>query len=78
MVDKGSQVNIMTKMEATRLELRYTPSNAQLKIVNGPLNLESEVGQGVCVTLGECQCKTKFTIAPLHLFDIILGQDFFK
>ena len=37
MVDTGAEINIMTKTEATRLGLRYSPINAQHRMVNAPL-----------------------------------------
>lgn len=78
MVDTGVEVNIMTKTAATRMGLRYSPSNAQLRMVNGPLTPVSGVAHGVSITLGEWQGKTNFTVAPVDLFDIILGQEFFQ
>ena len=61
-----------------RLGLRYCPSNAQLKMVNTPLIPVSGFAHGVRITLGDWQGKTNFTVAPLDIFDIILGQEFFQ
>ncbi|TMW97073.1 hypothetical protein EJD97_006265, partial [Solanum chilense] len=78
MVYIGAEVNIMTKTAATRLGLRYSLSNAQLRMVNAPPTPMSGVAHGVSITLGEWQGKTNFTVAHLYLFDIILGQEFFQ
>ncbi|KAH0747723.1 hypothetical protein KY285_009380 [Solanum tuberosum] len=61
-----------------RLGLSYSPSKAQLRTVNAPPTPVSGVAHGVSITLGEWQGKTNFTIVPLDLFDIILGQEFFQ
>ena len=68
----------MTKTAAMRLGLGYGPSNAQLRMVNAQPTPVSGVAHVVSITLGEWQGKTKFTVAPLDLFDIILGQEFFQ
>ena len=78
MVDTGAEVNIMTKTATTRLGLRYRPSNAQLRTVNAPSTTVSGVAHRTSTTLGEWQGKTNFTVAPLDIFDIILGQEFFQ
>ena len=78
MVDTGAEVNIMTKTTTTRLGLCYSTSNAQFRTVNAPLTPVNGVAHGVSITLGEWQGKTNFTVAPLDLFDIILGQEFFQ
>ncbi|XP_049394675.1 uncharacterized protein LOC125858961 [Solanum stenotomum] len=78
LVDTGAEVNLMTKKAATRLGLSYKPSNAQLRTVNAPPTPVSGVAHGVSITLGEWQGKANFTVAPLDLFDIILGQEFFQ
>lgn len=78
MVDTGAEVNIMTKTAATRLGLHYSPSNTQLRTVNAPPTPVSGVAHGVSIMLGEWQGKTNITVAPLDLFDIIIGQEFFQ
>ncbi|TMW84639.1 hypothetical protein EJD97_024733 [Solanum chilense] len=45
----------MTKTAATRLGLRYSPSNAQLRTVNAPPTPVSGVAHRVSITLGEWQ-----------------------
>ncbi|KAH0712515.1 hypothetical protein KY289_008474 [Solanum tuberosum] len=78
MVDTGAEANIMTKTAATRLGLSYSPSNAQLKMVNAPSTPMCGVTHRVSIMLGEWQGKTNFTIVLLDLFDIILGKEFFQ
>ncbi|XP_015165225.1 uncharacterized protein [Solanum tuberosum] len=78
LVDTGAEVNLMTKTAATRLGLSYSPSSAQLRTVNAPPTSVNGVAHGVSITLGEWQGKTNFTVAPVDLFDIILGQEFFQ
>lgn len=78
LVDTGAEVNIMTKTAATRLGLRYSPCNAQIRTVNAPSTPIIRVAHGVNITVGDWQGKTKFIIAPINLFDIILGQKFFQ
>ncbi|TMW86125.1 hypothetical protein EJD97_021918, partial [Solanum chilense] len=77
-VDTGAEVNLMTKTATTRLGLRYSPSNAQIRTVNAPLTPVVGVVHGVNITIGDWQGKTKFTVAPLDIYDIILGQEFFQ
>ncbi|XP_027769932.1 uncharacterized protein LOC107009291 [Solanum pennellii] len=77
-VDTGAEVTIMTKTTATSLGLRYSPSNTQLRTVNAPPTPVNGVAHGVSITLGEWQGKTNFIVAPLDLFDVILGQEFFQ
>ena len=76
LVDTGAEVNIMTKTGETRLGLLYSPSNTELITVNAPPTPVSVVTHGISITLGEWQRKTNFTVGPLNLFDIILGQEF--
>lgn len=78
MVDTGIEANIMNKSATTRLGIRYNPSNACLRTVNTPATPMCGVAQGVDIILGKCHGKTNFTVAPLDLFDIILGQKFFQ
>ena len=68
----------MTKTAAKRLGLRYTSSNAQIKSVNASPTPIVGVAHGVNITVGDWQGKTKFIVAPINLFDVILGQNFFQ
>ncbi|KAH0708953.1 hypothetical protein KY284_010380 [Solanum tuberosum] len=78
MVDTGAEANIMTKATTTRLGLSYSPSSVQLKTVNALPTPMCRVAHELSITLGEWQGKTNFTVAPLDLFDTILGQEFFQ
>ena len=73
LVDTGAEVSLVTKKAATRLGLSYSSSNAQLRTVNAPPTPVNGVAHGVSITLGEWQGKANFSVAPLDLFDIILG-----
>ncbi|TMW91091.1 hypothetical protein EJD97_014797 [Solanum chilense] len=65
--EQGAKVNIMTKTAATRLGLRYSPSNAQLRMVNAPPTPVSGVAHGVSITLGEWQGKARKTEGQVRL-----------
>lgn len=73
MVDMGVEANIMTKTVATRLGFSYNLSNTHLKMVNAPPTPICSITHGMDITLGKCLGKTKFVVAPLDIFDIILG-----
>ena len=73
LVDTGVEANLMAKMAATRLGLRYSPSNIKLKTVNAPPTPMDGVAHGVSITISDWQGKTMFIIAPLDIYDIILG-----
>ena len=78
LVDTGADVNVMTKTAAKRLGLRYTKSNAQIRTVNASVTPIVGVAHGVNIMVGDWQGKTKFIIAPINMFDVILGQKFFQ
>ena len=78
LVDTGAEVNVMTKTAATRLGLRYTASNTQIRTVNASPTPIVGVAHGVNITVGDWQGKTKFIVAPINMFDVILGQKFFQ
>ena len=77
LVDTGAEVNVMTKTAETRLGLRYTKSNAQIRTVNTSVTPIVGVAHGVNIMVGDWQGKTKFIVAPINMFDVILGQKFF-
>ena len=77
-VDNGAEANLMAKTAATRLGLRYSPTNIQLKTVNAPPTPVDGVAHGVSITISDWQGKTMFIVAPLDIYDIILGQEFFQ
>ena len=74
-VDNGAEANLMAKTAATRLGLRYSPTNIQLKMVNAPPTPENGVAHGVSIKISDWQGKTRFIVAPLDIYDIILGQE---
>lgn len=78
MVDIGTEANIMTKAAIAKLGLRYSLSNTRLKTVNAPPTPIYGVAYGVDVPLGKWQGKMNFAIAPLDIFNIIPGQEFFR
>ena len=73
LVDTGAEVNVMTKTAAKRLGLRYTASNAQIRTVNASPSPIVGVAHGVNIIVGDWQGKTKFIVAPINMFDVILG-----
>ena len=78
LVDNGVEANLMAKTAETRLGLRYSPTNIQLKTVNAPPTPVEGVAHGVSITISDWQGKTKFIVAPLDIYDFILGQEFFQ
>ena len=58
--------------------MRYTASNAQIRTVKASPTPIVGVAHGVNITVGDWQGKTKFIIAPINMFDVILGQKFFQ
>lgn len=77
LVDTGAEPNIVTKAAADQLGLKYRPCRAYLKTINAPPTPVSGLAQAVDIALGDWHGKTDFYVAPVDLFDIILGQDFF-
>ena len=68
MVDTGAEVNIMTKTIVTWLGLCYSPSNAQLRMVNAPPTPVSRVAHGVRITLASCKVKpTSLSVTTLKI-----------
>lgn len=74
MVDMGVEIKIMTKMEATKLVLRYSPNNSHLSTINVALTPMCKVAHGVSMTSDEWHGKLNFNVSPLDLFKKILGQ----
>ena len=68
----------MTKMATKRLGLRYTASNTQIRTINASPTPIVGVEHGVNIMVGDWQGKTKFIVAPINMFDVILGQKFFQ
>ena len=78
MMDSDAEANIMTKTMTKKLGLKIVPSNNHLKTVNAPPTPVCGIAREVSITLGKWHGKTNFTVAPLDIFDIILGQEFFQ
>lgn len=68
------EANIMTKTVTMKLGFSYNPSNTHLKTIIIPSTPVCWITQGVSTT----QDKTNFIVPLLDIFDIIIGQDFFK
>ncbi|XP_070021701.1 uncharacterized protein [Nicotiana sylvestris] len=78
MVDTGATHNFETEAVAKRLELKLAPTNSHVKNVNAEIQNARGVANGVCVKLGTCKGMINFTVTAMDIFDIILGQDFFR
>ncbi|XP_049391610.1 uncharacterized protein LOC125856067 [Solanum stenotomum] len=76
MVDTGATHNFVTREKATDLRLYHVASDTMLKTVNAlPTNVHGFAPK-VSIDLGGWKGFTDFTIAPMDVFDIILGLDF--
>ncbi|XP_070020079.1 uncharacterized protein [Nicotiana sylvestris] len=78
MVDTGATHNFMTEAAAKRLELKLSPTNSRVKTVNAEVQNARGVANGVGVKLGTWKGMTNFTVTAMNIFDIILGQEFFR
>ncbi|XP_015166051.1 uncharacterized protein [Solanum tuberosum] len=76
MVDTGATHNFVTKERATDLCLNYVASDTMLKTVNALPTTVHGFAPKVPIDLGGWKGLTDFTIAPMDVFDIILGLDF--
>ena len=57
LVDNGAEASLTAKTAATRLGLRYSPTNIQLKTVNAPPTPMDGVAHGVIITISDWQGK---------------------
>ncbi|XP_070011264.1 uncharacterized protein [Nicotiana sylvestris] len=78
MVDIGATHNFVTEAAAKRLELKLAPTNSRVKTVNAEIQNTRGVANGVDVKLGTWKGMTNFTVTAMDIFDIILGQEFFR
>jgi len=62
MVDSGAIHNFMSEYVARRIGLKCVPMQAQIKMVNSPLDCMTGVAKKVDTTLGEWIGKANFTI----------------
>ena len=76
MVDTGATHNFVTEQKAKELGLTYVASNTMLKTVNALPTYVHGFAPKVPIDLGGWTGLTDFTIAPMDVFDIILGLDF--
>ena len=76
MVDTGATHNFVTERKAKELGLNYVASNTKLKTVNATPTTVNGFAAAVPIELGEWAGQTDFTIAPMDVFDVILGLDF--
>ncbi|XP_069150358.1 uncharacterized protein [Solanum lycopersicum] len=76
MVDIGATHNFVTEQKARELGLSYVASNTKLKTVNAIPTTVTGFAPKVSIELGEWAGQTDFTIAPMDVFDVILGLDF--
>uniref|UniRef100_A0A3Q7I7Z1 Reverse transcriptase domain-containing protein n=1 Tax=Solanum lycopersicum TaxID=4081 RepID=A0A3Q7I7Z1_SOLLC len=76
MVDTGATHNFVTEQKAKKLGLNYVASNTKLKTINATPTTVNGFAAAVPIELGEWAGQTDFTIAPMDVFDIILGLDF--
>lgn len=77
-VDTAAEANVVTKAAAEKLGLKFSSSDAKLRMANAPLTPVCGIASGVDITLGNWHGKANFHVAPNDLFDIILGQPFFR
>ncbi|XP_070002194.1 uncharacterized protein [Nicotiana sylvestris] len=78
MVDTGATHNFVIEAAAKRLELKLAPTNSRVKTVNAEIQNARGVANGIGVKLGTWKGMTNFTITAMDIFDIILGQEFFR
>ncbi|XP_060182516.1 uncharacterized protein LOC132612214 [Lycium barbarum] len=74
----GATHYFVTEAAARRLELNPTPINAYVKTMNAKPKNARGVAIGVGVKLGNWKGTTNFTATTMDIFDIILGQEFFR
>ncbi|XP_070020703.1 uncharacterized protein [Nicotiana sylvestris] len=78
MVDTRATHNFVTEAAAKRLELKLAPNNSRVKTMNAEVQNARGVANGVGVKLGTWKSMTNFTVTAMDIFDIILGQEFFR
>uniref|UniRef100_A0A3Q7FHJ2 Uncharacterized protein n=1 Tax=Solanum lycopersicum TaxID=4081 RepID=A0A3Q7FHJ2_SOLLC len=76
MVDIGATHNFVTEQKAKELGLSYVASKTKLKTVNPTPTTVHGFAPEVPIDLGDWTGQTDFTIAPMDVFDVILGLDF--
>lgn len=76
MVDTGATHNFVTEAKARSLGLTFSPSSSLLKTVNANLTNVNGVAHNVQLNLGAWQGSVSFFVAPMDVFDIILGLNY--
>nr|XP_016483424.1 PREDICTED: uncharacterized protein LOC107804107 [Nicotiana tabacum] len=76
MVDTGATHNFVTEERARELGLVFISSDTIMKTVNALPSTVHGFAPNVQIALGDWQGLTDFTVAPMDVFDIILGLDF--
>uniref|UniRef100_A0A3Q7EY43 CCHC-type domain-containing protein n=1 Tax=Solanum lycopersicum TaxID=4081 RepID=A0A3Q7EY43_SOLLC len=76
MVDTRATHNFVTEQKVKELGLSYVASNTKLKTVNATPTTVHGFAPKVPIELGDWMGQTDFTIAPMDVFDVILGLDF--
>ncbi|XP_055814138.1 uncharacterized protein LOC129883521 [Solanum dulcamara] len=76
MVDTGTTHIFATEERAKDLGLSYVSSDTLLKTVNAIPTTVHGVAPKVRISLGEWAGLADFTVAPMDVFDIVLGLDF--
>ena len=76
MVDRRAIHNFVTEQKAKDLGLSFVASNTKLKSVNTTPTTVHGFAPEVPIELGEWIGQTDFTIAPMDVFDVLLGLDF--
>ena len=75
MLDTGATHNFVMEQMAKELGLNYVASNTLLKTVNATPTSVHGFAMKVPIDLGDWTGLTDFTIAPMDVFDVILGLD---
>ena len=75
MLDTGATHNFVTEQKAKELGLNYVASNTMLKTINATPTFVHGFAMKVPIDLGDWTGLTDFTIAPMDVFDVILGLD---
>ncbi|XP_070008628.1 uncharacterized protein [Nicotiana sylvestris] len=78
MVDTRATHNFMTEAASKRLELKLAPTNSHIKTVNVEVQNAHREANGVGVKLGIWKGMINFTVTAMDIFDITLGQEFFR
>ncbi|XP_075084628.1 uncharacterized protein LOC142167942 [Nicotiana tabacum] len=76
MVGIDATHNFVTEAKAKSLGLVFGPISSMLKIVNADLTNVNGVARNVQLNLGAWQGSVSFFVAPMDVFDLVLGLDY--